>query len=117
MIANQPTSVRAALERDGLVTYFEVWGVSDDLGIRKPDPALFVHALQTADVAPDRSVMVGDRLDYDVMPAQTGRACGRCGCFGGRRPTSRRPTSSRSRTSPCEDLTELPAAVASLSRS
>jgi putative hydrolase of the HAD superfamily len=70
IIANQPTQVRSALERDGLVGYFEVWGVSEDLGIQKPDPALFVHALRTAGVEPARAVMVGDRLDYDVRPAK-----------------------------------------------
>ena len=70
VIANQPTQVRTALERDGLVPYFEVWGVSEDLGLQKPDPALFVHALRTAGVDPGRAVMVGDRLDYDVRPAK-----------------------------------------------
>jgi putative hydrolase of the HAD superfamily len=69
VIANQPTQVRAALERDGLVPFFEVWGVSDDLGLQKPDPAPFIHAVRTAGVEPARSVMVGDRLDYDVRPA------------------------------------------------
>ena len=70
VIANQPTQVRSALERDGLVPYFEVWGVSEDLGLQKPDPALFVHSLETAGVDPDRAAMVGDRLDYDIRPAR-----------------------------------------------
>jgi FMN phosphatase YigB (HAD superfamily) len=70
IIANQPTSVHAAMERDGLVGYFEVWGVSDDLGLQKPDPALFTHVLETAGVDADRAVMLGDRLDYDMRPAR-----------------------------------------------
>ena len=70
MIANQPTAVRSALERDGLVEAFEVWGVSDDLGVQKPDPALFVHAVRTAGVDASETVMVGDRLDYDIRPAK-----------------------------------------------
>jgi HAD superfamily hydrolase (TIGR01549 family) len=70
VIANQPTSVRAAMERDGLTGFFEVWGVSDDLGMQKPDPRLFSHVLNTAGVSPARSVMLGDRLDYDVRPAK-----------------------------------------------
>ena len=70
VIANQPSQVRTALERDGLVPFFEVWGVSEDLGLQKPDPELFLHALRTAGVDPARAVMVGDRLDYDVRPAQ-----------------------------------------------
>lgn len=70
IVANQPSAVRDALKRDGLDGYFEVWGVSDDVGLEKPDPALFVHVLQEAGVEPPRSVMVGDRLDYDVRPAK-----------------------------------------------
>jgi HAD superfamily hydrolase (TIGR01509 family) len=70
VIANQPSQVRAAMARDGLVTSFEVWGVSDDLGLSKPDPALFVHAIRTAGADAGRTVMVGDRLDYDVRPAK-----------------------------------------------
>lgn len=70
VIANQPSSVRQAMERDGLTRFFEVWGVSDDLGLQKPDPRLFSHVLYTAGVSPARSVMLGDRLDYDVRPAK-----------------------------------------------
>jgi HAD superfamily hydrolase (TIGR01509 family) len=69
VIANQPSSVRSAMERDGLTRFFEVWGVSDDLGLQKPDPELFSQVLSTAGVPPSRTVMVGDRLDYDVRPA------------------------------------------------
>jgi HAD superfamily hydrolase (TIGR01509 family) len=71
VIANQPTSVRAAMERDALVAYFQVWGVSDDLGLQKPDPALFAHVLEVAGVDAGRTVMLGDRLDYDVRPARS----------------------------------------------
>jgi putative hydrolase of the HAD superfamily len=70
IIANQPSAVRDAMRRDGLDGYFDVWGVSDDVGLEKPDPALFAHVLMEAGVEPPRSVMVGDRLDYDVRPAK-----------------------------------------------
>jgi len=69
LIANQPSDVRNALSRDGLGRYFDTWGISDDLGLHKPDPALFVEALRTARVEPGRAAMVGDRLDYDIRPA------------------------------------------------
>ena len=69
IIANQPSHVREAMKRDGLDGFFEVWGVSDDVGIEKPDPRLFSHVLYVAGVAPPRAAMVGDRLDYDVRPA------------------------------------------------
>jgi HAD superfamily hydrolase (TIGR01509 family) len=70
VIANQPSSVRSAMERDGLTRFFEVWGVSDDLGLQKPDPKLFSQVLYTAGVSPARAAMIGDRLDYDVRPAK-----------------------------------------------
>jgi HAD superfamily hydrolase (TIGR01549 family) len=69
--ANQPAAVREAMRRDGLDRYFEVWGVSDEVGIEKPDPRLFAHVLYLAGVAPPRAAMVGDRLDYDIRPART----------------------------------------------
>jgi HAD superfamily hydrolase (TIGR01549 family) len=68
--ANQPSAVRDAMRRDGLEGFFEVWGVSDDVGVEKPDPRLFSHVLYLAGVAPPRAVMVGDRLDYDIRPAR-----------------------------------------------
>lgn len=71
VIANQPGEVRTAMRRDGLEPFFEVWGVSDDLGVGKPDPALFELALKAAGVAPGAGVMVGDRLDYDIRPAKS----------------------------------------------
>jgi HAD superfamily hydrolase (TIGR01549 family) len=70
VIANQPGEVRSALGRDGLEGFFEVWGVSDELGVGKPDPALFDLSVRTAGVAPRSAVMVGDRLDYDIRPAK-----------------------------------------------
>jgi HAD superfamily hydrolase (TIGR01549 family) len=70
IIANQPSQVKDALRRDGLAGYFGVWGVSDDVGFEKPDPALFAYVLNEAGVEPLTSVMVGDRLDYDVRPAK-----------------------------------------------
>jgi putative hydrolase of the HAD superfamily len=70
VIANQPSAVRTALDRDGLADYFEVLGLSDDLGLRKPDPRLFEAALEAAGVEGARAAMVGDRLDYDMRPAR-----------------------------------------------
>jgi putative hydrolase of the HAD superfamily len=70
IIANQPSQVHGAMARDGLASFFEIWGISDDLGLQKPDPELFRHAIATAAVDAARTVMVGDRLDYDMEPAK-----------------------------------------------
>lgn len=69
VIANQQSSVRDAMRRDGIERCFEVWGVSEDLGLEKPDLRIFRRALEEAGVEPARAAMAGDRLDYDVRPA------------------------------------------------
>jgi len=71
VIANQPAAVRDAMRRDGVDRFVEVWAVSDDVGLDKPDPRLYEHAVREAGVAPERAAMAGDRLDYDVRPART----------------------------------------------
>lgn len=110
IIANQPSQVRAAMARDGLVDAFEVWGVSEDLGLQKPDPQLFVHALRTAGVEPGRAVMVGDRLDYDIRPA---KAAGMCTVWVLRGEAPDEPTpAQRAEPDACvDDLAALPEAV------
>lgn len=71
VIANQPGEVRGAMQRDRLDGFFEVWGISDELGVGKPDPALFELAVRAAGTDPGAAVMVGDRLDYDMRPARS----------------------------------------------
>lgn len=70
VLANQPSVVRDAMRRDRLDRFFDLWAVSEDLGIDKPDPRIFAHAVDVAGVRPDRAAMIGDRLDYDVRPAK-----------------------------------------------
>ena len=69
VIANQTPGARQRLEKWGLLPYFEVIAASAELGIAKPDPAIFRRALKQADCAPQNAVMVGDRLDNDIAPA------------------------------------------------
>ncbi|HEX9377566.1 MAG TPA: HAD family hydrolase [Actinomycetota bacterium] len=70
VLANQQSTIRAALERDGLARYFDAWAVSADLGLEKPDPAIFAHALEVSGAKAEHSAMAGDRLDYDIEPAR-----------------------------------------------
>lgn len=114
VIANQPSSVRQAMERDGLTRFFEVWGVSDDLGLQKPDPRLFSHVLYTAGVSPARTVMLGDRLDYDVRPA---RAAGMRAVWvlRGEAPDEPTPAQLAQADASIHDLGEVPALLVSWS--
>ena len=70
VIANQPAGTAERLEGYGLLDYFEVCVSSGDVGMEKPDPAIFHLALEQADCVPTESVMIGDRLDNDIRPAK-----------------------------------------------
>jgi HAD superfamily hydrolase (TIGR01509 family) len=57
------------LQTLGLLDYFDLrhLAISVDLGVRKPNPAIFLHALNALNVAPEHAVMVGDSLLSDII--------------------------------------------------
>jgi putative hydrolase of the HAD superfamily len=57
---------REKLEASGLADRFECVVVSGEIGVGKPDPAIFAHALRMLNAAPEAAVMVGDSLRNDV---------------------------------------------------
>jgi 5'-nucleotidase len=69
VLANQPTECRASLNRRGLLDFFSVVAISDELRLRKPDSAIFEWALREANVSAERAIMIGDRRDNDILPA------------------------------------------------
>ncbi len=69
IIANQSLECRRCLDRRGLLEFFDVVAISDELDLHKPDPRLFQWAVDQAGCDPSRSVMIGDRRDNDVSPA------------------------------------------------
>lgn len=70
VLANQERWIRRTMARDGIDGFFDVWAVSAEVGVEKPDPRLFRYALNQADVPAERCAMVGDRLDNDIIPAK-----------------------------------------------
>jgi HAD superfamily hydrolase (TIGR01549 family) len=56
----------------GLFDYFDpaTIAISADLGVRKPDPAIFLHTLRALDVPPAEAAMVGDSLRSDIVGAR-----------------------------------------------
>lgn len=71
LIANQRKAESAArLEWSGLLDHFEVTVLSGDVGLMKPDPRIFLLALQMAGCEASEAVMVGDRPDNDIVPAK-----------------------------------------------
>jgi HAD superfamily hydrolase (TIGR01662 family) len=67
IVANQPAVRHAQLETLGVRA--DVMGMSDALGVAKPDPAFFSRVLELTGAEPARIAYVGDRVDNDVIPA------------------------------------------------
>ncbi|WP_447459452.1 HAD family hydrolase [Streptococcus ovis] len=70
IIANQGEQLKERLENFGVLPYFEVIVGSADVGLRKPDVAIFDYALTQAGVLPEEAIYVGDRIDNDMVPAK-----------------------------------------------
>jgi putative hydrolase of the HAD superfamily len=65
------TALRAHLRRHGLLEHFTHWSFSDEVGVYKPAPEIFEHALTgLGRVAPDRAAHVGDLRRTDVAGAR-----------------------------------------------
>jgi putative hydrolase of the HAD superfamily len=60
---------RRKLALSGLEKHFELVVASCDIGIGKPDPAIFAVALDALGVAPAEAVMVGNDRDRDIVGA------------------------------------------------
>jgi putative hydrolase of the HAD superfamily len=104
-------TLRRLLERFGLLRYFAHVVFSDEVGVRKPDPAIFHGALRALGAEPARAIHVGDDSVLDVGGA---RAAGMrviqvtsasLKALGTRRPDAAIP-----------ELSALPDAVARLTR-
>jgi FMN phosphatase YigB (HAD superfamily) len=70
VIANQPATIREWAEIAGFGEAVHLWCLSGELGFGKPDPRIFQYALDRAACDPKEAAMIGDRLDYDIMPAK-----------------------------------------------
>jgi HAD superfamily hydrolase (TIGR01509 family) len=70
VVANQSLGTAGRLESYGLLGYFDVVVASAEEGISKPDAAMFERALERAGVDAASAMMVGDRIDNDVVPAK-----------------------------------------------
>ena len=70
IIANQSAGTAQRLENWGLLKYFDVVAASAELGVSKPNKLIFEKAIELAGVPAYNAVMVGDRLDNDIIPAK-----------------------------------------------
>lgn len=70
VVSNADGSIEALLESVGLRSHFELVVDSGAVGLEKPDPAIFHHALERMGVAPADAVYVGDIYEIDVAGAR-----------------------------------------------
>lgn len=70
LAANQPVTTIAKLDHWGIGHLFKHREVSASHGFRKPDPRLFLRACEDLGVMPPDCIMVGDRIDNDIVPAR-----------------------------------------------
>jgi putative hydrolase of the HAD superfamily len=61
---------RGKLEKTGISNFFKDIVVSEDIGIAKPDPRIFQHALNGLGLSPREAVFVGDDIKADVEGAK-----------------------------------------------
>ena len=70
IIANQKIGTTERLAFWGLRQYFDVIVASAEIGYAKPDKEIFEKAFELAGCYAKECVMVGDRLDNDIIPAK-----------------------------------------------
>jgi HAD superfamily hydrolase (TIGR01549 family) len=66
VVSNSDGSVRESLSRAGFEGVFEFVLDSHEVGISKPDPGIFAHALERMGIEPARAWYVGDSIYHDI---------------------------------------------------
>jgi HAD superfamily hydrolase (TIGR01549 family) len=67
-----PGTYRNVLAQHGLYECFDVYAISEEIGVSKPDARMFTHALDRLGVPSDayaRTIMVGNHLERDIKGA------------------------------------------------
>ncbi|SHH00204.1 YjjG family noncanonical pyrimidine nucleotidase [Pedobacter caeni] len=63
-------STLTKMDKSGLNPFFSNVIISEDVGVNKPDKAIFEYALQKASALKKESIMIGDSLEADIRGAQ-----------------------------------------------
>jgi putative hydrolase of the HAD superfamily len=70
LVTNGPPDIqRLKIEQAGIGSYLSAVVISGEIGIGKPDPAVFGRALDLVGATPEHAVMVGDSWERDVTGA------------------------------------------------
>lgn len=67
---NQPLGTSERLENLGVRKYIDLIIASAEEGVSKPDRRIFEIALERSRCRPENAVMIGDRIDNDIVPAK-----------------------------------------------
>lgn len=70
VIANQSFGTEERLAKYGLLPYIDLVIASAEEGVAKPDRRIFELALERSRCKPELAVMIGDRIDNDIVPAK-----------------------------------------------
>ena len=69
IIANQKLGTEERLKEYGLLQYIDLVVASAEEGVAKPDKRIFEIALERSNCESQNAIMIGDRVDNDIVPA------------------------------------------------
>ena len=69
IISNITHDIRGYLKKDGVIDFFDVIGLSYELGSWKPDGEIFLKCCKIIGVKPKNTIYVGDSVNCDVKAA------------------------------------------------
>ena len=58
------------LRNSNIYHYFSTITTSEEVGLKKPNPLVFLKALEKANTNPEQSVMIGDSFEADILGAK-----------------------------------------------
>ena len=70
VIANQELGTAERLQQHGILKYIDLVIASAEEGVAKPDPKIFEIALERSGCKAENAMMIGDRIDNDIVPAK-----------------------------------------------
>src|SRR5690606_26439946 len=57
------------LNNSGIKNYFKTVTTSEEVGLKKPHPSVFKTAMTRAAALPEKSIMIGDSFEADIVGA------------------------------------------------
>jgi len=58
------------LKNSGIKKHFSTITTSEEIGVKKPNPLIFISALKKANVEASSSIMIGDTFEADILGAE-----------------------------------------------